>query len=84
MTLVDTPGAESIFEHNDTTAMATIRDAEGALVVLSADAPLTAAERRLLDVVAEACLGHVLLAQPCGPPEHRRDRPGRVVRERCG
>jgi GTP-binding protein EngB required for normal cell division len=53
VTLVDTPGLESIFEHNDTTAMATIRDAEGALVVLSADAPLTAAERRLLDVVAE-------------------------------
>lgn len=53
VSLVDTPGLESIFEHNDTTAMATIRDAEGALVVLSADAPLTAAERRLLDVVAE-------------------------------
>ena len=53
VTLVATPGLESIFEHNDTTAMATIRDAEGALVVLSADAPLTAAERRLLDVVAE-------------------------------
>lgn len=53
VTLIDTPGLESIFEHNDTTAMATIREAEGALVVLSADAPLTAAERRLLDVVAE-------------------------------
>lgn len=53
VTLVDTPGLESIFEHNDAAAMATIREAEGALVVLSADAPMTASDRRLLDVVAE-------------------------------
>lgn len=52
MTMVDTPGLESVFGHNDDTALSEIRDAEGAVVVLSADAPLTAAERRLLDVVA--------------------------------
>lgn len=51
--LVDTPGLESIFDHNDEAALATIRDAEGTVVVFSADSPLTAAERRLLDVVAD-------------------------------
>ena len=51
--LVDTPGLESIFARNDEAAQETIRDADGTVVVLSADSPLTAAERRLLDVVAE-------------------------------
>lgn len=51
--LVDTPGLESIFEHNDEAALATIRDADATVVVFSADSPITAAERRLLDVVAD-------------------------------
>jgi GTP-binding protein EngB required for normal cell division len=51
--LVDTPGLESIFLHNSEAARQAIVDADGAVVVLSADAPLGEGERDLLELIAE-------------------------------
>ncbi|MGH8982223.1 MAG: dynamin family protein [Acidimicrobiales bacterium] len=51
--LVDTPGLASIHEHNTVAGMAALRDADGTIVVLSADAPLSDQERRLLLEVRE-------------------------------
>jgi GTP-binding protein EngB required for normal cell division len=48
LTLVDTPGLGSVHAHNTETAEAAHDDADGAIVVLSADVPLSAAERELL------------------------------------
>jgi len=46
--LVDTPGLNSIFRQSSEAAREEIVQADGAVVVLSADAPLTDAERSLL------------------------------------
>lgn len=50
--LVDTPGLESIFRHNSDAAREAIVAADGAVVVLSADAPLSQGEVELLELVA--------------------------------
>lgn len=46
--LVDTPGTGSVHEHNTDAARAALVEADGAVVVLSADSPLSAAERDML------------------------------------
>jgi GTPase SAR1 family protein len=51
--LVDTPGLGSIYSHNDEQARRALFDADGAILVLSADSPLSAQERELLGVLAE-------------------------------
>ena len=51
--LVDTPGLGSIYRHNDEEARRALFDADGAILVLSADSPLSAQERGLLGVLAE-------------------------------
>lgn len=51
--LVDSPGLASLHEHNTDAGRAALLDADGVVVVLSADAPLSAEERDLLRVVRE-------------------------------
>lgn len=46
--LVDTPGTGSIHEHNTGAAESALMEADGAVVVLSADSPLSASERDML------------------------------------
>jgi GTP-binding protein EngB required for normal cell division len=48
LVLVDTPGTGSVHHHNDTEADRQLLQADGAIVVLSADSPLTDGERALL------------------------------------
>jgi GTPase SAR1 family protein len=50
--LVDTPGVGSVYEHNTEEARAALVDTDGAIVVLAADAPLSAAERDMLTALA--------------------------------
>lgn len=49
--LVDTPGAGSSFKHNTVAARAALLEADGAIVVLSADSPLSASELGMLDAL---------------------------------
>lgn len=49
--LVDTPGIASSYAHNTATGRAALLDADGAIVVLSADAPLSDRERELLEML---------------------------------
>ncbi|HUJ66708.1 MAG TPA: dynamin family protein [Acidimicrobiales bacterium] len=51
--LVDTPGVGSLYRHNTEAARATLVEADGAVVVLSADSPLSEQERGLLATLAE-------------------------------
>jgi GTP-binding protein EngB required for normal cell division len=51
--LIDTPGIGSVHEHNTQAARAALLDADGAVLVLSADAPLSEQERDLLRSLAE-------------------------------
>ena len=51
--LVDTPGIASLHEHNTAAGNAALLDADGAIVVLSADAPLSEHERALLEVLRD-------------------------------
>ncbi len=51
--LVDTPGIGSIYLHNTEAARNALLDADGAVLVLSADAPLSDQERELLASLAE-------------------------------
>jgi small GTP-binding protein len=51
--LIDTPGLGSVYQHNTETGRAAILEADGAIVVLSADSPLSDHERELLGVLAE-------------------------------
>ena len=58
--LVDTPGVGSVHAHNTDTAHAFVPRTDSALVVLSADQPLSAQERELLAVVG-GIAGRVLI-----------------------
>lgn len=51
--LVDTPGLGSIHLHNTEAGRASLLEADGAIVVLSADEPLSEEERALLENLAE-------------------------------
>ena len=51
--LVDTPGVSSIYEHNTEVARNALLDADGAVLVLAADAPISAAEREIVDIMAD-------------------------------
>jgi small GTP-binding protein len=51
--LVDTPGLASLYEHNTKAGRAALLDADGVVVVLSADAPLSSEERDLLHILRE-------------------------------
>lgn len=51
--LVDTPGIGSVHRHNTETAQAALLDADGAILVMSADAPVSQLERDVLAVLAE-------------------------------
>lgn len=53
LVLVDTPGIGSIHRHNDEVAETMITQADGAVLVLSADSPLSGDERDLLARLAE-------------------------------
>ena len=48
MVLVDTPGTGSIHEHNTSVALDAHAAADGAIVVLDADRPLSAGEQKML------------------------------------
>jgi small GTP-binding protein len=50
--LVDTPGIGSVFRHDEAAARALL-EADGAILVLSADAPLSEEERKLLSALSE-------------------------------
>ena len=52
LVLVDTPGIGSVFRHDEAAARALL-EADGAILVLSADAPLSEEERRLLADLSE-------------------------------
>ena len=52
LVLVDTPGIGSVFGHNEAAARALL-EADGAILVLSADAPLSEEERKLLAALSE-------------------------------
>jgi hypothetical protein len=52
LVLVDTPGIGSVFRHDEAAARAFL-EADGAILVLSADAPLSEEERRLLAALSE-------------------------------
>lgn len=51
--LVDTPGLASLHDHNTEAARAALLDADGAIVVLSADSPLSEQERDLLHLLRD-------------------------------
>ena len=51
--LVDTPGLGSLHAHNTAAAEEAIEDTDGAILVLTADAPLAESERALLHRLAE-------------------------------
>jgi small GTP-binding protein len=51
-TLVDTPGLGSVFRHNTEAAREALLRTDGAVVVLSADAPFSDQERELLELLA--------------------------------
>jgi signal recognition particle receptor subunit beta len=52
LVIVDTPGVGSVYEHNTETARQALADADGAILVLGADAPLSRNERELLEVLS--------------------------------
>lgn len=52
--LVDTPGTGSIHEHNTATALEAFSAMDAAIMTVSADVPLSAADRALLAQVADA------------------------------
>lgn len=51
--IVDTPGIGSVHEHNTEVARDALRDADGAVLVLSADAPVSEQERDLVRSLSE-------------------------------
>ncbi len=51
--LVDTPGVGSIFRQSTETAREAILRADGAIMVMSADAPITDAERNLIKLLSQ-------------------------------
>jgi len=51
--LVDTPGTASVHEHNTEAALEALKDADGAIVVLSVDSPVSEDERELLGLLEE-------------------------------
>jgi GTP-binding protein EngB required for normal cell division len=51
--LVDTPGVASVHEHQTRAAHEVLAESDGAVVVLSADAPLSQSEERLLSALAD-------------------------------
>ncbi|MCA1842219.1 MAG: dynamin family protein, partial [Actinobacteria bacterium] len=53
LVLVDTPGIGSIYLHNTDAALRALLDADGAVLVLSADSPLSQQEQELLTGLAE-------------------------------
>jgi GTP-binding protein EngB required for normal cell division len=60
--LVDTPGTGSVYEHNTAAARASYETMDAVIVVLSADPPITAAERALLtDLAGRAVTTFVVL-----------------------
>jgi len=54
--IVDTPGTGSVHEHNTRTARAALGQMDAAVFVLSADPPVSAAERALLVQVADTAV----------------------------
>jgi hypothetical protein len=51
--LIDTPGTGSVYAHNTTEAEAALETMDAAVFVLTADPPLSASERALMERVAE-------------------------------
>jgi len=51
--LVDTPGLDSLYEHNTVAGRAALLDADGAVIVLSADAPLSQQELDLVQLLRD-------------------------------
>ena len=61
VTIVDTPGVGSIFEHNTEVTYEFLAESDAVVIVLAADQPLSAEERRLLTALA-GITDHVLFA----------------------
>lgn len=53
MDLIDTPGIGSVFAHNTEEARRTLAQLDAAVLVISADPPITAAELELLQTISE-------------------------------
>jgi GTP-binding protein EngB required for normal cell division len=51
--LVDTPGTASVHAHNTEAALEALKDADGAIVVLSVDSPVSEDEKELLGLLEE-------------------------------
>lgn len=67
LVLVDTPGTGSVHRHNDDEADRQLLQADGAIVVLSADSPLAADERALLALLRER---HARTFYVCNRADH--------------
>ncbi|MFB9831920.1 dynamin family protein [Actinoallomurus acaciae] len=59
--IVDTPGTGSVYEHNTAEAERVLETMDAAVFVLTADPPLSAAERALLERVAESSVTTFIL-----------------------
>ncbi|HTU36607.1 MAG TPA: dynamin family protein [Acidimicrobiales bacterium] len=57
LVLVDTPGFSSVNESNTEEARRALLDADGAIVVLAADNPLSKSEREVLEILAQRQAG---------------------------
>lgn len=51
--LVDAPGTGSVYDHNTEAGRRALLDADGAVMVMAADQPLSAAEREMVQVLRE-------------------------------
>jgi small GTP-binding protein len=72
LVLVDTPGLSSVNESNTEEAQRALRDADGAIVVLAADNPLSRSERDVLELLAARRAKVFLVINRCDaltPPE---------------
>ncbi len=61
VTIVDTPGVGSVFEHNTEVTLDFLAESDAVVIVLAADQPLSAEERRLLAALSDIT-DHVLFA----------------------
>lgn len=65
LVLVDTPGFASVHEHQTAAATAALAEADGAVVVLSVDSPLSHGERSLLATLADRQAALFVVVNKC-------------------
>lgn len=84
LVLVDTPGVGSVHEHNTEVGHAARSEADGAIVVLGADAPLSDREAELLHSLAERGTRTFLVVNKCDRLQpHERAEVHRFIATRC-